>query len=75
MPFMILGLFRTKDEVKHVITTEENTPIKEFLPSLPSEAQPHKYLLREYDNSERNFRLHGSLKRCRFSIPEKFVSS
>jgi len=70
---VVLGFFRTGEEVKHIETTGEDTLQIELLPSLFSEAHPAKHLCRESDVFERNFRPHISLPQM--AIQETFVSS
>lgn len=65
----ILGFFKTGKEVKLAITSGEDTPLKELLPSISIETHRPKYLRRESDDSERSLRPHG-----RIDIQEKFVS-
>jgi len=67
---IILGFFKTGEEVKLVITSGEDTPLKELLPSVSIETHHPKYLRWESDNSERTFR-----PRRRIAIRERFVST
>ena len=71
---MLVGFFRTKQEVQEFMNaTEEDKPQVELLPSPSESLHPSKFLRQESDVSERSFRPHDSL--TKIAIQEKLVSS